>query len=217
MGWLFCFGILLLLAVIPLGLRISYDSDGLRLSVILGPAKIAVFPRPQREKKRKSEKIDQKQFQGSSGKEKTASVPQNPPVQKASKQESLSGGNIRDFFPLIKIGLDFLGDFRRKIRLDDLYLRFILAASDPCDLAVNYGKSWAAVGNLLPVLEKYFVIKNRDVQVECDFTSSETKVIARANVTITFGRLVSLAAVYGFRALKEYLAIRNQRKGGVAK
>lgn len=217
MGWLFCFGILLLLAVIPLGLRISYDSDGLRLSVILGPAKIAVFPRPQREKKRKPEKIDQKQFQGSSGKEKTASEPQNPPVQKASKQESLSGGNIRDFFPLIKIGLDFLGDFRRKIRLDDLYLRFILAASDPCDLAVNYGKSWAAVGNLLPVLEKYFVIKNRDVQVECDFTSSETKVIARANVTITFGRLVSLAAVYGFRALKEYLAIRNQRKGGVAK
>ena len=114
------------------------------------------------------------------------------------------------------MALDLLNDFRRKLRLDDLYLRLILASSDPCDLAINYGKTWAAVGNFLPVLEQIFVIKKRDVEVECDFTASETKVIARLDMTITLGRLLALVAVYGFRALKEYLAIRNKRKGGAA-
>ena len=117
----------------------------------------------------------------------------------------------------MKTGLDLLGDFRRKLRIDNLYLRLILASADPCDLAVNYGKTWAAVGNLMPVLEKCFVIQKRDVQVQCDFTASETLVIARADITITLGRLVALVAVYGFRGLKEFLILRNKRKGGAAK
>ena len=98
--------------------------------------------------------------------------------------------------------------------MKQLYLRLILASSDPCDLAVNYGKTWAAVGNLQPVLNRIFVIKKQDIEVECDFTADETLVIARLDITITLGRLLSLVAVYGFRAVKEFLKFKKKRKGG---
>ena len=113
--------------------------------------------------------------------------------------------------------LDFLGDLRRKLRVRQLYLRLVLAGDDPCDLAVNYGKTWTAVGNLLPVLERWFVIKKKDVEVECDFTASETLVVARLEITMTLGRLLSLAAVYAVRGLKEFIVFRNKRKGGACK
>ena len=98
--------------------------------------------------------------------------------------------------------------------MNRLELKLILAGGDPCDLAVNYGRAWAAVGNLMPQLERLFVIKKRDVEVECDFTASETLVIARLDLTITLGRLLGLAIVYGIRALREFLKLQKKRKGG---
>lgn len=215
MGWLITFGILFLLAVMPLGVRIRYNSDGFLLKVILGPLKLTVFPRPKKEKK-KGEKREEKKAPEKKQEENLPKPPQ-PPKEEPSGEKKETGGSLTDFLPLVKVVLDFLGDFRRKLRLDDLYLRFVLASSDPCDLAINYGKTWAAVGNLMPVLEKLFVIKKRDVEVECDFTASETKVIARLDLTITLGRLLALAVVYGIRAVKEFLTLRNKRKGGAAK
>ena len=104
--------------------------------------------------------------------------------------------------------------FRRKLRLNVLELKLIMAANDPCDLAVNYGRAWAAVGNLLPQLERVFVIKKRDIEVECDFTASETLVIARLDLTITLGRLLGAVVVFAVRALREFLKIKKKRKGG---
>ncbi|MBQ7001430.1 MAG: DUF2953 domain-containing protein [Oscillospiraceae bacterium] len=213
MGWLVTFGILFLLAVLPLGVRVNYDDHGPLVKVIIGPIKFTVYPLPKKEKKKKPEK---KQETKEEKQEETLPKPPQPPKQEKPKEKK-QGGSLTDFIPFVKLIFRFLGDFRRKLRLDDLYLRLILASSDPCDLAVNYGKTWAAVGNLLPALEKWFVIKKRDVEVECDFTASETLVIARIDVTITLGRLLSLIAVYAVRALKEYLNFRNKRKGGAAK
>lgn len=217
MGWLITCGILSLLAVLPLGVRIRYDGAGPLVRVILGPVKITVFPRPKKEKKARKEKEQEKEIEEQVRPEKE-DLPQPPqPPKEKTPQTEKKGGSLKDFLPFVKLGLDFLGDFRRKLRLDDLYLRLILASSDPCDLAVNYGKTWAAVGNLMPALEKWFVIKKRDVEVQCDFTASETRVIARLDITMTLGRLVSLVAVYAVRGLKEFLHFKKIRKGGAVK
>ena len=216
MGWLITCSVLFLLAVLPLGVKIRYDSGGFVLKVVLGPIKLTLFPRSKKEKKEKK-KEPPKNTEPAAAEEEALPKPPQPPKQEQPKQKKQEkGGSLTDFFPLVKVALDLLGDFRRKLRLDDLYLRLILASSDPCDLAVNYGKTWAAVGNLLPVLEQIFVIKKRDVEVECDFTASETTVIARLEITITLGRLLALVVVYGIRALKEFLILRNKRKGGAA-
>lgn len=209
MGVWIAAAIVLILAVLPLGVRVRYNSAGLILRVIAGPLKITVFPR---KKKPKKQKVKQKKSKEEQNAEPSASEDKPPQPPEAQPEQKEKGGSIARFLPFIKLGLEFLGDFRRKLRLDNLYVRLILAGDDPCDLAVNYGRIWAAVGNLMPQLERLFVIKKRDIQVECDFTASETCVVAHLDITITLGRLLALALVYGVRVLIEFLSMK--RKGG---
>ena len=217
MGLWITLGIFTLLAILPLGVRVLYDAEGPLVKIVLGPIKLTVFPRPRKEEKPKKEKKQEpkQEARQESKEENLPKPPQAPPEPKPAKEKK--GGSLTDFLPFVKLAFDFLGDFRRKLRLNELYLRLILASDDPCDLAVNYGKTWTAVGNLIPALERWFVIQKRDVEVECDFTASETKVIARLEITITLGRLLSLVAVYGFRGLKAFCVVRNKRKGGAVK
>ena len=212
MGWWITLGIVTLLAILPLGVRVLYDADGAVVKIVLGPVKITVFPRTEKEKKPPKEKPKKTGKKAPSQDESLPQPPQPPAQPKPVKQEK--GGSLRDFIPFVKLAFRFLGDFRRKLRMKELYLRLILAGDDPCDLAVNYGKTWTAVGNFLPALERWFVIQKRDVEVECDFTASETKVIARLEITITLGRLLALAAAYAVRAIQEFFVFRNKRKGG---
>lgn len=214
MGWWITLGIFVLLAILPLGVRVSYDENGPLVKVVVGAVKLTVFPKHKKEKKRPKKEKKQDPLNKETAADAGLPKPPQQPAQPKQKEKKSSGGSLTDFIPLVKLGLDFLGDFRRKLRLNELYLRLILASSDPCDLAINYGKTWTAVGNLIPALERWFVIKNRDVEVECDFTASETKVIARLEITMTLGRLLSLVAVYAFRGLKEFIKLRSKRKGG---
>ena len=209
MGIWIAAAIVLILAVLPLGVCIRYNDAGFLLKVIAGPLKITVFPRKRKQKKQKKKPDQVKKGQQI---ESSASEEEPPRPPEAQPEQKEKGGSIARFLPFIKLGLKFLGDFRRKLRLDNLYVRLILAGDDPCDLAVNYGRIWAAVGNLMPQLERLFVIKKRDIQVECDFTASETCVVAHLDITITLGRLLALALVYGVRVLIEFLSMK--RKGG---
>lgn len=215
MGALITAGILVLLAVLPLGVRIHYDSQGALVKLIAGPVKITVFPRPKKEKKKK--KKTEAKTPETVQEENLPKPPQPPKPSKATKQKEEKGGSLLDFLPLVNVALDFLGDFRRKLRLNNLELRLILAGDDPCDLAVNYGRAWAAVGNLMPQLEKWFVIKKRNIEVECDFSASETLVIAHLDLTITLGRLLAAVCKAAVRALIEFLKLKKKRKGGACK
>lgn len=215
MGWWITLGVVTLLAILPLGVRVCYDSAGPLVKVVLGPVKIKVYPRPKKTEKPKKETKKLPEAAPAPEEAHLPKPPQPPAPKTPPKKEK--GGSLKDFLPFVKLGLDFLGDFRRKLRVKQLYLRLILAGEDPCDLAVNYGKTWTAVGSLIPALERWFVIKNRDVEVECDFTASETLVVARLEITITLGRLLSLAAVYAVRGIREFIVFRNKRKGGALK
>jgi hypothetical protein len=232
MGWLIALGILTLLAVLPLGVSIRYDSEGAVVKLIAGPVGITLFPRPKKDKKPKKEKTTVEPEKNENQPE-TESVPQpgsqETPAQQpqpeqtpaqppeAEKTKKRSGGPITDFLPLLRIVPDMLGAFRRKLRLNMLELKLIMAADDPCDLAVNYGRAWAAVGNLMPRLERVFVIKKRNVKIQCDFEASQTLVTACLEVTITLGRLLALVVIYGLRGIKEFMKLQKLRKGGTIK
>ena len=216
MGWLITLLILVLLAVIPLGVSIVYDEDGALVRVIAGPVKIKVYPAPKKDKKPKKEKRAKKEKKQPKAKKQSEPSAKTEPATNAEPQpqKKKRGGPITDFLPLVKVLLKFLDGFRRKLRLNVLELKLIMAADDPCDLAVNYGKAWAAVGNLMPQLERVFVIQKRNVEVECDFTADKTRVIARLDLTITVGRLLSLVFVLLGRAIVEFIKIVMKRKGG---
>ena len=155
MGWLIAAAVITLLAIAPLGVWVRYDLDGLLLKLIAGPVKLTLIPGKKKEKPQEEEK-----------------KPAKTQVTKSAAPKEKKGGSITDFLPLVQLALDLLGDFRRKLRVRRLELLLVMAGDDPCDLAVNYGRAWAAVGNLMPQLERFLVIKKRNIEVECDFTES---------------------------------------------
>lgn len=209
MGWLITLGILFLLAILPLGVRLKYNSEGALVQILLGPLGITLYPskKPKKEKPKKEKKAKKTDAE-------KAAMPKKPEIPPKKEEKKESGGSWTDFLPLVNTVLDFLGDFRRKLRVNHLELKLTMAGDDPCDLALNYGRAWAAVGNLMPQLEKLFVIKKRDVDVACDFTASQTLVIARLDLTITLGRLLAAVARFAYRAIKQFLQIKKTRKGG---
>ena len=206
MGWLIALGVLTLIAILPIGVSALYDEEGPRVSVIAGPLRILVFPLKKKEKKEKPKKKENKKEK--KDKKATKKITPKP------KEKKKKGGSIDDFLPVVDVVLDFVAAFGRRLRINHLYLKLILAGGDPSDLALNYGRGWAALGNLLPLLERAFVIKKRDLEVECDFLADKTAVIARLDLTITIGRIFSLLIIRGIPIVREILILMKKLKGG---
>jgi len=197
MGWLIAAAVIALLAIMPVGIRVVYDEGGFLASLIVGVFRFRLFPRPPKEKKNTEDRAVKKENNKTK-----------------EKQKETSGGSFTDFIPLVKLGLDFLNAFRQKIRIDRLKLKLTMGGGDPADLAINYSRGWTALGALLPLLEQVFIIKKRDLEVQCDFTADQTTVVAGADIKIAVCHLLALAVCYGIRALKEYFNIMKKRKGG---
>lgn len=208
MGWLIGLMVLILIGFIRVGIRARYDAEGFLVQLILGPVKLTLLPK---NKKLKSE--EKRSKKAASPKE--DKLPTDPPPVPQPKKKL--GGPLTDFLPLMKVALDFLGDFLTRLRFNDLYLKLILAGDDPCDLAVNYGRAWTALGNLGPVLDNTMNIKKRNLDIECDFEAEQTLVSAGADITLSVGRILYLLLRYGSRALKEYINLKKKRKGGAVK
>ena len=195
MGWLIALAAIVGLAILPLGVRGMYDSHGPRLWLLLGPARIALFPSP-------------------NGKEMKSKPRGKKPQAKSRTDEKKQGGSFSDFLPIVKVVLDFLGDFRRKLRVKRLELRIVMAGDDPCDLAENYGKACAALAALEPQLERAFVIKKKNLRLDCDFTESKSQVWGLVDLNISLGRLLSLLIRHGRTGLGEFMKLKKRRKGG---
>ena len=200
MGWLIALGVLTLLAILPIGVSAFYDAEGPRVFALVGPVRFLLYPLKPKEKKKAKKKKAPTQ------KHTKATTPQKPSQNK--------GGSISDFLPLIDLVIDFLGAFRRKLRVTHLEMKLILAGDDPADLAENYGKAWSALGNLVPLLNKVLTIKNQKLDVECDFLADKTTVVARLDLSITIGRIFMILGIQGIPVLRAFLKIMNKRKGG---
>ena len=226
MLWLIIPGILLLLCLLPLGIGAVYGKQGPKVYLIIWKVKIPLYPRkPKKPKKEKApvkpsgnppRQENKQEPVLSKGQKPTKEAKQeaspakgnNPP--KEAKQEEDAPWDFEKLKSLLHLIVPFLGDLRRKIRITRLQGYLLLAGGDPCDLAVNYGRAWAALGNLQALLSRAFVIRKQDLQVDCDFAGDNTLFYGRADITITVGRLLSLVLRYGWKLLKS----TKMKKGG---
>lgn len=200
MGWLISAVALTFLCLLPLGLCAAYDMRGASVWLRIGPVRIRLYPKTKEQKKHKR-KNDK-------------NAPSDDSFASSHRMLEKNGGKLTDFIPLVQTVLELLDSIRKKIYVNNLSFKLILAGDDPCELAIHYGRAWAALGNLMPQLERFLLIKKRDMEVECDFTSTQTVVFARLDATITLGRALWLAVFYGIKVLKQYFKVLNQRKGG---
>ncbi len=194
MGWLIALVVLGGLLVLPIGFSAIYRESNPGVWILIGPVKFRVYPGKPKEKKESPKEVRKHSA--------------------STKSESKKGGSYRDFQPVVGTIIEFLGEFRRKIRVNNLILNIVLAGDDPANLAVNYGRAWAALGNLMPQLERLFVIRKRDLEVACDFTADKTRIFARLDATITLGRTLHLLSRHGLKVLKHLMKLKKLRKGG---
>ncbi|MBR5021899.1 MAG: DUF2953 domain-containing protein [Oscillospiraceae bacterium] len=192
MGWLIALAVLVGIAVLPIGIRGVYRETTAGVWVLIGPLKFRLYPAKPKAKKNK-----------------TTTQPKKDGNNNAKK-----GGSLSDFFPIVRTVLDFLEQLRRKVRVKDLELKVILAGDDPCNLAVNYGRAWAALGSLMPQLERFLLIRKKNIEVECDFLAESTKVYAKVDATLTVARAFSLGVRHGMKIIKDILKLKKLRKGG---
>lgn len=229
MLWLIIPGILLLLCLLPLGIGAVYGKQGPKVYLIIWKVKIPLYPRkpkkPKKEKtpekpsgkpirqKNKQETVQPEGEKPSEEVKQEASPAKDKKPSEEAKQEEDAPWDFEKLKSLLHLIVPFLGELGRKIRITRLQGYLLLAGSDPCDLAVNYGRAWAALGNLQALLSRAFVIKKQDLQVGCDFAGENTLFYGRADITITLGRLLGLTLRYGWKLLKS----TKMKKGGGVK
>lgn len=190
MIWLIILAVITGLIFLPLGFRAVYMEHNSGVWVFVGPIKFRVYPKKKQEKSSKQKE------------------------NKKSKTDSKKGGNFQNFKLVAARVFEFLNQFRRKIRIKRLELKIALTGDDPCDLAVHYGEAWAAIGNLLPQLERFFTVKKRDIDVIYDFAADKTRIYARLDASITLGRTLHLLSRHGIKTIIHLLKLKELRKGG---
>lgn len=188
------FGLLLVLALIPVGIRGRYDQDGGTVTAFVGPVSIALYPGKPKKDGKKEKKAEKK-----------------PKKEKGTAVEKKSGGTVAFFRELVALGLEALGALRRRLYMKELTLYYTVGAlgKAPAQWGILYGAAWSAVGNLIPVLENTFRIGSRDVQVYLDDTTVESRLYFSGQTRIFLGELLYLVIKYGHQGLKLY----SKRKG----
>lgn len=195
MSWLIVLLLLVLLGIMPVGIYASYDRCGAVASLLIGPLRLRLYPKP---------KVDKHNKETPLGKDSS----------KGNKFRDAQRGTLADFREIAQLVFNFLSDFRRKLRIRNLDFKLILAGDDPCDLSINYGRAWMAFGSLVPQLERLFVIKKRNLEIACDYLAEHPSVEARIDMTITLGRLLYILIYHGFPGLRKYNKMIKRVKGG---
>ena len=189
MGWLIALavllGLVLFIICLPVGVRVIYDQDDLKAWYTVLSIRVAEVDLEEDDKKLSLKKI-------------LKSAQRSPKKERPHPKMQASHNKIKTFWDDLILLLDFYWGLLDVAVLKRLDVKLILTGDDPCDLAVQYGQAWAAVGTLLAGLESLISIGKRNVDVRCDFVGTESCFTARLDFSLSFGRLLA----YMFRYIK---------------
>ena len=127
----------------------------------------------------------------------------------AVPKRKLSAGQLRQ---LAAAGLRLAGRLPRKLLIRQLTVRVACGGQDAAAAATVYGRAWAAIGALSPVLEQTFRIRERAFSAELDYEREGLQWFAAADVQMRVGT----ALLLGVGAVAELLPIlMNNKKKAV--
>lgn len=162
--------------------------------------KIGILPRPKKvpggEKPKKPQKPK---------KEKEKPAGEEPKPKK--------GGTVKLIRDLIPVVLDTLKRFKHKLTIDSLTIIYTADCDDPFDNVMKYGYAWEAIGAVLPLLERNFRVKKRDLEALISFEGTGDTVYADARLTLRVWEIIYIACGL-LPALKILLDWKKQPAGG---
>ena len=149
-------------------------------------------------------------FFGDKLKKKIAVYPRNK--KKTKKIDKKSPKNKKDFKSLTKSIYkiaEILEDFKRRIILKELRFYLREGTGNAFNTAILYGLIWNLFGILQAVILNQFVVKNKDIKIETDFSKKVWN--------LNFNCIFSIKIVNIILMCKELLMIYlKNRKGGEA-
>ncbi|MDR2589589.1 MAG: DUF2953 domain-containing protein [Oscillospiraceae bacterium] len=156
--------VLILLAFLRVGVIVVYNEDGINVWEKVGFIKFQI----KTDKKKKRVKKIKK------------------------KGKSVKPGNLKDFMTILKSVKNALDRLRKKLLIKKLTLHYTSAGENAAKTAIGYGAANAAFGIIVPIFEKYFHIKKRDILVLADFESdlNEHKIYAEVQISIAIWEVI---------------------------
>ena len=162
--------VLAILAMTRFGVVIGYDG-GVSVKARAAFLKFAIFPSERKAKIGPSRKAKVRK-ETEKGKKASAKKP------------------LESFFQAVPYVTESAGRLRRKLTVNDLTLDILIGSPDPFDAAVLYGRTSAAVGAVLPVLENALRIKKRQIAVNVDFDAKETNIIFSVDLSLALWEIL---------------------------
>ena len=202
-------GILLfffLLSLLRIGVRADFVGDlaDTSVTVIAGPARIQMLPKPDKPEKPKKPK-----------KEKKKKTPQEESTKgKEKKKPSLSAQDIKTLLPAVWASLKGgLRKTRQRLLIDPLELSAVLpGAMDPAGAAELYGYINAGMWTVMPQLEQLTRIPDPGLHVEVDFDSEQLRLTGRLGVSLQIRDLFAIGFAFGIPVLKWLLRWKKEKK-----
>lgn len=179
----------------PVGVLIRYDEQGLAIHARVSFLRLRLVPKQEKAPK----KIRRKKSKKVSGKSKDREKPKK-------------GGTLERFKPLIPVALELANDFRKKLVVDKLELCAWVGGTDPCTIGINYGRAWAAIGCLVPVLENVVTIRSRDLRAELSQGQEAFTISAYLSLHLRLYQLLRLIRHHGIRAVRVLRTKQKQKQ-----
>ena len=161
--------VIMLIALLRLGLSVVYSEGGVSLTLMVGPVPLRLLP--------KKEKREKQIIKGLRKKEKKAK-------KKAAKPKAEKPGGLKGWLDTVQTYSKGLGRLRRKLLIKKLTVRFVSAGADPSKTALMFGASSAAIGAGVPLLEKSFRIRRRDIRASADFDALQPSIYVKAAISL---------------------------------
>ncbi len=182
--------LLILLLLLRVGVHLRFGEQ-LELTVIAGPARIQLLPRPETTEQTRQKKKAKGEAQ------------EGKKPAKQREKLSLSFEDVRSALPYLWEGLKrALARTRRRMRIDPLRLSVVFAGEDPAAVAQTYGWASSAMWTLMPQLERLLKIPDPHIHLGTDFGAARTQIEGEAGVAFRIGDLLIIGLGFGIPLLK---------------
>lgn len=192
--WILLILLLLLAALmlLPVGVDAEYAPEGFFLRIKAGPLRIQLLPKKPKEQKK----------------------PKKPKKEKSKKEKKKKKPKITLdlIFELIRLALEAIGSFRRKLKIERFRLYLLVATKDPYQTATLYGYIGAALEALHPFAARALNIKERDVRVNADFTEESMQAQGRIVLTIRIGQVLLIGLVFLWKLIIWYMKEKSEHR-----
>lgn len=204
--WFIVLAALVLLAMVKVGVRVTYDEKKLRVELLIFRFKMVLLgdDKPEKPEKPKKEKTK---------KEKRPSVRAESKQQKPKEKKNiLHNPWVQAVLEYWRELLALVGRVLTTPTLDVLRLQLWVGGGDSEKCAMTYGRVCAILGGVLPVVENTFGIRKRQIAIWCCYDRDAIDVSAEAAITVKIYEVFALVFALLGLGIKLLIQARNYKK-----